>query len=391
MKTVCARHENGIRTIPFELGPGNPHASQREGSRGFHAAAREFAFVRFTRGSGRKGKWPVPIAGSSKGISLADLVQANSLGRNTCRVVVTAPRGKGSFHMEDGEIVDAAYGDLVGEAAFYALMNAADATFSANSGVKPTARRIDAGLETLMLNAMILRFEGRVPEAAFSPSQGPSPDASEPPSFSEAPKPPAGADRPGSPSSSPRAAVPVEPPASPSAAVAMLPTAPSASRRDPPKTAVPGAPAPALAKKRAGRFVLASGLLVVVAAGAYIALVRLEPPPSTRTGPALPIPSPSAPVESASLTASDDIQPELLSGNAPSSPDPESAISPTIICRILIGEDGAVREASVFRSRLDLATFEEAAITTVKAYRFRPARRAGRAVPVWTNFQVSFK
>ena len=58
---------------------------------------------------------------------------------------------------------------------------------------------------------------------------------------------------------------------------------------------------------------------------------------------------------------------------------------------ILIGEDGVVKEASVFRSRLDLARFEEAAISAIKAYRFRPGRRAGRAIPVWTNFPVSFR
>ena len=95
-------------------------------------------------------------------------------------------------------------------------------------------------------------------------------------------------------------------------------------------------------------------------------------------------------MEAGELTGADDLLPVLESGQPPRSPDPDSAVSPTIVCRILVGTDGAVREASIFRSRLDLAKFEEAALSTVKSYRFRPGRRGGRTVPVWINYPVTF-
>src|SRR5262245_7875612 len=44
--------------------------------------------------------------------SLPDLVQANALGRNTCRIAVATEMGRGTIHIEEGEVVDARYGDL---------------------------------------------------------------------------------------------------------------------------------------------------------------------------------------------------------------------------------------------------------------------------------------
>jgi protein TonB len=312
--------------------------------------------------------------GSTKENSLADLVHANAVGRNTCRITVATAKGKGTFHMEDGEIVDASYGDLVGEPAFYALVNAADPGFSANSGMKAPARRINTGLQTLMLNAMTLRFEGRVPQPTF-----PAAPEAPPPRPEPAPAPPRGA-------APPRAE---PPPASPIAAPAS-PIAPRATSTAPPDRSQGAAPSPANKGVLFGS--IAAALILLGGAGAYLALGRspAQARPVPLSSAAQP-PSPVEPIESATLTGPGDVQPELVTGEAPRTPDPESAVSPTVVCRLLIGEDGAVKEASVFRSRLDLARFEEAAIAAVKAYKFRPGQRAGRAVPVWTNFPVSFR
>ena len=359
------------------------------------------------------------VPGSTKESSLVDLVQANAMGRNTCRVTVATAKGKGTFHIENGEIVDAAYGDLAGEAAFYSLMNAADSTFSVNTGVRASVRRITTGHETLMLNAMTLRFEGRVPQPTFGPPREPSRFETEPfgpvpgsttrgePAEPErtialpvpaAPRPveppmvkpsvgiavpafPAGSTSPARPGYSPTAAPPAGgPPASPTAAG----TRSAAAAR-------PAEAVHAPSKKGLGGIV-AAGLLLLVAASAYLLFGRSSPS-SARSAPGATASSaaPVEPIESATLTGAGDVQPELVSGEVPRSPDPESAVSPSIVCRILIAEDGAVKEASVFRSRLDLAKFEEAAIAAVKTYRFRPAVRAGRPVPVRTNFPVTFR
>jgi len=85
------------------------------------------------------------------------------------------------------------------------------------------------------------------------------------------------------------------------------------------------------------------------------------------------------------------VQPQLLEGPAPASPDPGLAIRPTVTCRILVDEAGTVREARIFRSRLDLARFEDVAIDAVKKYRFTPGKKAGNPAAVWINWPVSFK
>ena len=359
------------------------------------------------------------ITGDSKENSLADLIQANALGRNTCRVTVATSNGRGTFHMVDGEIVDASFGDLAGEPAFYALLNGSDATFSASSGMKPSGRTIETGLQTLMLNAMTLRFEGRVPVPSFPPPREPSPFETGPIPGSTLPVPRTEADPLARTLTLPVSAVPdrvrrsdspvpAGSPASISASPSPQVTRPAASPAPPvraeravPAASVPRGPASPLpragsskgpTKKGVGPVFIAAGLLLLVAAGAHFLLGRSPAnagPNKASASPASAVPI--EPVESALLTGPGDVQPELQSGETPRSPDPESAISPTVVCRILIGEDGVVKEASVFRSRLDLARFEEAAISAIKVYRFRPGRRAGRAVPVWTNFPVSFR
>ncbi|MCB9574713.1 MAG: TonB family protein [Kofleriaceae bacterium] len=60
------------------------------------------------------------------------------------------------------------------------------------------------------------------------------------------------------------------------------------------------------------------------------------------------------------------------------------------MCRALVDRDGRVREVSVYRSRLELAAFEAAAVDAVRAWRFAPARQGGAPVAAWVNLPVSF-
>ena len=97
------------------------------------------------------------------------------------------------------------------------------------------------------------------------------------------------------------------------------------------------------------------------------------------------------PVEAVDLTGSEDQKPRLIRGPPPFAPVEGSALSPSIACRILIGTDGKVATAQIYRPRAELAEFETIALAAVKRYVFEPGVRAGAQVPVWTNWPITFR
>jgi phosphate binding protein len=101
----------------------------------------------------------------------------------------------------------------------------------------------------------------------------------------------------------------------------------------------------------------------------------------------------SAPVlahEATELTGPDDAAPRLLQAARPVRPSVEVALTPTIVCRLLVDRDGHVAERRIWRSRLDLAAFEDAALDAASHFRFAPARKAGAPVAAWVNVPISF-
>lgn len=297
----------------------------------------------------------MPLSGHSTELSLADLVQANVLGRNTCRILVATPEGRGVFYVEDGEVTDASYGDLTGADAFYVLIARDNAFFQVDSGLTSDRRTIFADWQKLVLEAMRLRDEGRLPVPQFPTKTGDTLIGPPPGETNVRPFP--------------------APPSPPS-------TAGTAS-------ASGSAAAGGGTKRSSSSWILfASGALIAVLAvvgGIMLSGSKQAQPPAPALANVLER------VEASTLNGRGDVQPVLASGPAPTSPDPTSAVKPTIVCRILIDERGVVKDAKVFRSRLDLATFEDAAIEAVKKYTFKPARHAGQAVPVWINWPVTFQ
>jgi TonB family protein len=95
-------------------------------------------------------------------------------------------------------------------------------------------------------------------------------------------------------------------------------------------------------------------------------------------------------MEASQLTGRGDEPPQLLVGPLPKVPTQALPLSPTIVCRLLIDTHGAVVKASVFRSRLDLTEYEDAALAAVQRWQFKPALRAGRPVAAWINWPVRF-
>jgi serine/threonine-protein kinase len=95
-------------------------------------------------------------------------------------------------------------------------------------------------------------------------------------------------------------------------------------------------------------------------------------------------------VEASQLTGRGDEPPQLVTGPLPKPPAQALPLSPTIMCRLLIDDRGHVVKSSVFRARLDVADYEDAAQAAVQHWRFKPALRAGRPVPAWINWPVRF-
>ena len=300
--------------------------------------------------------------------SLTDLVQANALGRNTCRIAVTTRRGRGLIFIEGGGVVDALFGNLAGEDAFCALLNEPDAKTTVSSGIPSPSRRITMGWQSLIASALTRRLSGSVPVPSFT--GGPAPKDEVP--------------------------IVVDIEDEPPPATLVVPKA-TAARTAPMREPARPAPLPP-PKTKVRPAALVVGLVALAGiAGALVVVARprvAEKPAPLAAAP-VSVPSaakaPASPVEADALVAAGGEAPRLVSGAPPPSPDPDAAVTPTVVCRILVGEDGAVKEASIFRSRLDLARFEDAALAAVKTYRFQPGSRAGAPVPVYTNYPVTFR
>lgn len=153
---------------------------------------------------------------------------------------------------------------------------------------------------------------------------------------------------------------------------------------------------PELARRRAGWIALAVAAFVTsVGVGAILALTAAEDvavaaridEPATAVIAAEPG---EEIVDAADLTGEGDVPPLFREGAPPRVPDVDLVLRPTIVLRLQIDAAGAVIEARVYRSRLELAAFEDAALEAARDFRFEPARRAGRAVPVWINWPVAF-
>ncbi len=163
-----------------------------------------------------------------------------------------------------------------------------------------------------------------------------------------------------------------------------LPRLPPAPTRAPAPAAL--APAPVRPGRR-----WTSWVLVALAAVALLAVVPLRlvlpaaPPEDAAAAPQEPV------LEASGLTAAGDQPPRWLSGEAAISPVAGLALAPTIVCRLLVDRDGGVREARIYRSRVELGSFEDEALRVVRGYRFAPAQHQGRPVAVWINWPVEFR
>lgn len=114
----------------------------------------------------------------------------------------------------------------------------------------------------------------------------------------------------------------------------------------------------------------------------------------TRGGSPTPIPEETptelVAIEATALEGPGDKLPILADGEPPDTPNSELDVAPSIMCRLLIDEQGNVVQARVYKPRLEYGPFEEAALAAVKDYKFEPALRKGKPIPVWVQWQVTF-
>lgn len=286
---------------------------------------------------GRVREELVGLLGHVKELPLADLVQAHVGNRRTGVVRLTGPDVHGELYLDYGRVVHARFGDLVGPPAVYAMLGEPELHFEVEVGAVAPLRTVDTPWPALLLEAARQADEGCTPSVRrmrFTQDTGELPVASEVAEGRRASR---------------------------------RVTGIGAARKPPPNRLRWAAVAVAVIGGLAGVVSYAS---------------RTQEARSHFVGDA---------IDASALTGPEDLRPVLLSGELPEVPSTGLAVVPTIVCRLHIDERGVVTHARIYRSRLELAAFEEAALEAVRSFRFAPAQKGGEAVPVWLNWPVTFR
>jgi CheY-like chemotaxis protein len=100
------------------------------------------------------------VSGSLREMGLPDIVQVLFHGRKTGRLNIRGPAGAGEIHFLEGNVADASWGALRGDAAFYAMIGLQDGEFALDPAFKPGARVIHQSAEALLLEGMRRLDEG---------------------------------------------------------------------------------------------------------------------------------------------------------------------------------------------------------------------------------------
>lgn len=117
----------------------------------FVAKLRQLIDRRAARGGGASGGG---VSGSLVEMGLPDIVQILWHGRKTCALRIQAQGTAGEIHFGEGQIVNALWGSLKGEEAFYKMLTLTEGDFRVDPTFKPTVRIIQASPEGLLLEGM---------------------------------------------------------------------------------------------------------------------------------------------------------------------------------------------------------------------------------------------
>lgn len=147
------RQERGLAQRAFELGvldfvnkPANADVLVAK----LRALLDQRASPRTTRG----------VSGRLSELSLPDMVQVLFHGRKSGNLKIRAPAGSGEIHFAEGNVVNALWGELRGEDAFYAMLKLSDGEFGLDPSFTASARVINQSAEALLLEGMRRMDEG---------------------------------------------------------------------------------------------------------------------------------------------------------------------------------------------------------------------------------------
>jgi response regulator RpfG family c-di-GMP phosphodiesterase len=100
------------------------------------------------------------VSGQLRELGLPDMVQVLFHGRKSGNLKIRAPHGAGEIHFAEGNVVNALWGEMRGEEAFFAMLKLTDGEFGLDPTFQATARVIDQSSEALLLEGMRRMDEG---------------------------------------------------------------------------------------------------------------------------------------------------------------------------------------------------------------------------------------
>jgi DNA-binding response OmpR family regulator len=100
------------------------------------------------------------VSGSLREMGLPDMVQILFHGRKSGNLRIRARDGTGEIHFAEGNVVDAAWRELRGQDAFFAMLKVTDGEFALDPSFKAGARVIHQSSEALLLEGMRRMDEG---------------------------------------------------------------------------------------------------------------------------------------------------------------------------------------------------------------------------------------
>ena len=100
------------------------------------------------------------VSGNLREMGLPELVQVLVQGRKGGKLKIRAGNDLGEIHFAEGDVVNAFWGKLRGEEAFYAMLKLQDGDFGLDPSFKPQGRAITENAESLLLEGMRRMDEG---------------------------------------------------------------------------------------------------------------------------------------------------------------------------------------------------------------------------------------
>ncbi|MFY9225050.1 MAG: DUF4388 domain-containing protein [Blastocatellia bacterium] len=113
------------------------------------------------------------LVGDLKDLALVDIIQINCIGRNTARLTVHYPIGDGVFYFQDGDIVDARFGELTGIDAVYQALRFSEGSFRIDTGISAPIRTIYDPWANILMEGMRIIDEERAGMIPTTPGMSP--------------------------------------------------------------------------------------------------------------------------------------------------------------------------------------------------------------------------